>query len=498
MDFLDPVKHRAHNRRLLVGYVLIGIAILLAVTVLLYLTRGFMLKEGKIIQNGLVFISSNPGGANIYLDGKLKDKTATRMTLEAGNYTLKLAREGYHDWQRAMTVDGGDVLHIDYPFLVPNSLVTNKVADYKSAPALALQSPDRRWLVIQQPGELTSFDMYDLKDPKKIVANKTRFSLPKNLLSAATGTQSLKLIEWSNDNIHVVVQHRYGGNKSEYILIDRKDPSKSVNLTKELKLTTTMELALQNKKFDRYFVHNTADKSLNTQTLKEPTLKPLLKDVLSYKSYGDDTILYATSKDATEGHANINIYQDGTSHVVRGVVSSPKYLLELSRYSGDWYAVIGGSAEAHVYVYKDPADARGGASRPIPVPTNVLKIADVSRVSFSANSQFVAAENGQNFAVYDIENDRSYTYTIDDKLDKPQTYATWMDDSRLQLISGGKVVIFDYDGTNRQPLASELPLYKPYFDSSYRYLYSLSKPQSQAASNAVELTATSMRTPNDQ
>jgi hypothetical protein len=510
MDFLDPVKHRAHNRRLLVGYVLIGVAILLAVTVLLYLTRGFTLKQGKIVQNGLVFVSSNPGGANIYLNDKLKDKTATRMTLEAGNYTLKLAREGYHDWQRAMTVAGGDVLHVDYPFLVPSNLVTNKVSSYKTAPVLVLQSPDRRWVVIQKPGELTSFDMYDLKDPKKIAANETHFSLPNNLLSAATGAQSLKLTEWSNDNIHVVVQHLYGGNKSEYILIDRKDPAKSVNLTNQLKLTATMELALQNKKFDRYFAYNTADRSLNATTTKEPTLKPMLQDVLAYKSYGDDTVLYATSKDASKGRANVDIYQDGKSHVVRNVVSSPKYLLELSRYSGDWYAVVGSSAEAHVYVYKDPADARDGASSPIPIPIDILKIAGASRVSFSANSQFVATENGQNFAVYDIENDRSYTYTIDDKLDKPQTYATWMDDSRLQLISGGKVVIFDYDGTNRQQLVAELPGYKPYFDSSYRYLYSLSKPQTKAASNAttgqtkpadtnaVELTVTSMRTPDDE
>jgi hypothetical protein len=510
MDFLDPVKHRAHNRRLLVGYVLIGIAILLAVTVLLYLTRGFTLKQGKIVQNGLVFVSSNPGGANIYLNDKLKDKTATRMTLEAGNYTLKLARDGYHDWQRAMTVAGGDVLHIDYPFLVPNSLVTSKVSDYKTAPGLSLQSPDRRWLVIQKPGELANFDMYDLKDPKKIAANETHFSLPENLLSAATGAQSLKLTEWSNDNVHVVVQHIYGDNKNEYILIDRKEPAKSVNLTKELKLAPTMRLALQNKKFDRYFVYNTADKSLNTETIKEPTLKPMLQDVLAYKSYGDDTVLYATNKDAGKGRANINIYQDGKSHVVRGVVSSPKYLLELSRYSGDWYAVIGSAAEGHVYIYEDPADVRDGASSPIPIPANILKITGATRVSFSASSQFIAAENGRNFAVYDIENDRSYAYSIDDKLDKPQTYATWMDDSRLQLISGGKIVIFDYDGANRQQLVAELAGYKPYFDSSYRYLYSLSKPQKKAASNAtngqakssdtntVQLTTTSMRTPDDQ
>jgi hypothetical protein len=162
--------------------------------------------------------------------------------------------------------------------------------------------------------------------------------------------------------------------------------------------------------------------------------------------------------------------------------------------------VAGSPAEGRAYVYQDPTKRSSDRSDTVPVPVNILKVAGVSRVSFSANSQFVAAENGQHFAVYDIENDKAYTYAIDDKLDKPQAYATWMDSSRLQFISGGKIVIFDYDNTNRQELVADLPAYKPYFDSSYRYLYSFNKhvDSDQKAKTAIELTQTSMRTPADQ
>ena len=505
MDFLDPKKHKAHERRLLVGYMLIGIAILLAMTVLLYLTRGFTLKQGKVVQNGLVFVSSNPQGANVYLDGVRKDTTGTRLTIEAGTYAMKLVREGYRDWQRAVTVAGGDLLRVDYPFLVPKNLTSAKVADYSKAPSLNLQSPDRRWLLVQQPEALVDFDMYDLKDPKKITENKTSFSLPADLLTSATGAQSLKLVEWSNDNIHVVVQHIYDGKKSEYILIDRKTPAKSVNLTKQLKLAAATELTLQNKRYDHYFVHDTSDGSLSTNTLSEPELKPILKDVTEYKSYGNDTVLYATTKDADKGFAKIRMYLDGRSYTLRSVAQAKKYLLELSRYDDSWYAVAGSPAEGRVYVYQDPADALKRRPSQAPVPVNILKVAGATRVSFSASSQFVAAENGQHFGVYDIEYDKSYTYEIEDKLDKPQTYATWMDDSRLQLVSGGKVVIFDYDNTNRQELVAHLPGYKPYFDSSYRYLYAFGKQPAKTADGAknpsagkLEFTQTSMRTPADQ
>ena len=503
MDFLDPKKHKAHERRLLVGYMLVGIAILLAVTVLLYLTYGFTLKQGKIVQNGLIFVSSNPGDANVYLNGERKDNTNTRLTMEAGTYTMRLAREGYRDWQRGVTIAGGDVLHVDYPFLVPTRLTTDKVADYAAAPALNLQSPDRRWLLVQSPGKLADFDMYDLKDPKQIAANKTRVTLPAGLLTSASGPESLKLVEWSNNNVHVMLRHVYDGTKAEYILVDRKTPAKSVNLTNELQLAPTMELTLQNKRYDHYFVHNTADGSLATNTLSESALKPLLKNVVAYKSYGDDTILYATTSEAKKGFTNINIYLDDKAYTIRSVAKSKKYLLELSRYSDSWYAVVGSSTEGRVYVYENPADSLDERPSRVPVPVNILKVAAASRVSFSANSQFVAAENGQHFAVYDIENDKAYTYTIDDVLDRPQTYATWMDSSRLQLVSKGKVVIFDYDNTNRQELVTSLPSYKPYFDSGYRYLYAFSKRSAEAAGEknaaaGTEFTQTSMRTSADQ
>src|SRR5438128_1981144 len=97
MDFLDPKKQRAHMIRLIVGYVLIGVAILIATLILLYQAYGFGLgKDGEIIQNGLVFVSTQPSGADIYIDGKHKDsRTNTRLQLPEGSYQLELRREGY-------------------------------------------------------------------------------------------------------------------------------------------------------------------------------------------------------------------------------------------------------------------------------------------------------------------------------------------------------------------------------------------------------------------
>jgi hypothetical protein len=41
MDFLDPKKSHAHTVRLIIGYVLIGIALILATVLLLDVASGF-------------------------------------------------------------------------------------------------------------------------------------------------------------------------------------------------------------------------------------------------------------------------------------------------------------------------------------------------------------------------------------------------------------------------------------------------------------------------
>src|SRR5476651_307831 len=99
MDYLDSGKQLRHRIILLVGYVCIAVAIGIATLVLWYQAYVFGLgKNNTVIQNGLVFASSQPNPADIYLNGVLnKAKTDTRLLLPAAIYQLKLSRAGYHD-----------------------------------------------------------------------------------------------------------------------------------------------------------------------------------------------------------------------------------------------------------------------------------------------------------------------------------------------------------------------------------------------------------------
>lgn len=507
MDFLDPKKSRAHEIRLRVGYVLTAVAIVLATVVLLYQAYGFGVKQGKVVQNGLVFVSSTPSSADIYVNGQRKDTTNSRLTLPSGTYTLKLSRNGYHDWQRALTVEGGSLEHVDYPFLIPNTLASRDVAAYSTAPALATQSPDRRWVLVQQAGSMTNFDMYDVKDPKKVDSSKTSFSLPESLMTASDGAQALTAVEWSNDNIHVLLRHDYDS-KSEYILVSRKDPQESVNLTQKLALVATAIPSLQDKKYDQYFVHDSATQTLYTASLDKPGLVSYLTNVAAFKSYGSSTILYVSrqldAKGAVKqsGLADVKVFQDKKMYTIRSIAEAPSYLLGLSQYSGSWYVTAANTAENRVYIYKDPVGQLQNTPGEPVVPVSILKLASPTYVAISASSQMISAENGNNFAVYDIENDRTHTFTVDKALDPPQSHATWMDGNRLTYISGGQTTIFDYDGTNQQTLVTAEPAQGAFFDTGYTSVYALSPTKAAGGTTPpagqYSFTATWLRTKEDQ
>jgi hypothetical protein len=515
MDFLDPEKQRSQQIRLVTGYVLIGIAILIVTYVLLQLAFGFWVdKNGQVIQNGFVFVSSGPDKAKIFLDGKQqKAVTNTKLQLPEGKYAIELQREGYRNWKRIVTVQGGNVYHYDYPKLVPSKLTTNIVKTYPDTPGLATASPDRRWLVVQNSTSLLSLDLYDVANPKKVTEALTTVNLAETLLtSPKTGTHAWRLVEWSTNNRHVLLQHVYTvpsapGEQSEYILVDTRQPAESQNLTRALSLPAGHQLSLRDKKFDRYYVHDPAARTIGYTSINEAgKVTPVLNQVAAFKTYGADVVLYisdhdpATGQPLPAGKVNSYFYDDGQTYRIRDHGASPPYLIDLAEYDRKWYVVAGASGDGKVYVYENPQHIRKASATAALVPVQIMRLQAPNRVQFSSNTQFIMVENGQSFAAYDAENDKGYRYDSPLPIDAPAKYATWMDGHRLTYTSGGKVVFYDYDNLNPQMLVSASSAYLPFYDRDYETLYTLTPSPATADKPAagMTLTSTSMLLPEDQ
>lgn len=498
MDFLDPKTERLNQIKLLIGYCLVALAIGIATLVLLYQSYGYNLNKGEVTQNGLLFVSSQPTGAAIYLNGKrYKSNTNTRVVVPANTYQLHISLTGYRPWDRPVVVNGGDVQHFDYPFLFPEKLNTTTLGELSAEPLAATQSPDKRWLLLADSARSGTFVEYDFKNPSKPV--QTLVSLPDGSYTPGNGAEGWTVVEWAADNKHVLLQHTFAtaaGSNTEYVLADRDSPVDSVDLTTSLKLTPGQTVSLYNNRVDQFYVYTPSNQQLQRINGNDASVVSQLDNILAFKTYGSDYLLYVTDKSPTGKLASGQVsavLQAGqktiTLRTLPLATNPASYVLNLAQYSGDWYVAVGSSGAPAAYIYKNPQDQQVASVDAYPGPWRRLPIANLSFLSFSSNTQFLLAESGQQFIVYDFETAQQYRYQAKLPLDQPQAHAAWMDGDRLLYVSGGKLVVFDYDNRNLQTLNMADANYSPFFAPDYSYLYTL-KPA--PADGKPALTSTSL------
>ncbi len=498
MDFLDPQKTKARNRQLYLGYALIGILILLGTVILVYLSYGFGLsKEGKVYQNGLVYVSSQPVGAAISVNSTSYGTTNKALTLPSGQYLLKLNKTGYRPWQRSINVDGATVQHFDYPLLIPAILTSSKMTNYATQPSLTLQSPDRHWLIVQQPGSLNDYQQFDLNTlPLKA---PTSFTLPVGLLSPSTGpVNSLKLVEWSTDNIHILLEHQTSSG-FEYILLDRQTPASSINLNRNLNIPIgQMQIKLWDiSKFNQYYVYDQTTKDLYTTKLSDSKLTLIIHSVLSYKSYGSNIILYVSDSESDHSKVAVKVKDGKNIYTIRSLISGSNYLVDLAQNNGNWFYVVASTIEGRAYVYENPVQSlQADPTQPLP-PVDILKVEGVNFIAFSADTKNILAENGVNIETYDNFANKNYSYVLPKTLDAPQANVEWMDGERLTFVGANQAYILDYDGINLQKLVTNLATVPASFNQNYKYIYTISlatdKASNGQAATGFNLNQTPLR-----
>ncbi|HUA13009.1 MAG TPA: PEGA domain-containing protein [Candidatus Sulfotelmatobacter sp.] len=490
MDYLDKGKQVRSTITLFVGYICVAAAIVIATLILVYEAYGFGIgKNNTVIQNGLIFVSSQPNPASIYFNNRISAySTNARIILPSGAYNMELYRSGYRPWYRTIIVNGGTVEHFDYPFLIPTKLTTKDETNYQSAPGLLAQSPSRQYVLIQKPGSDSSFDLYNLNNPAK--PQITTVNIPSNLIAKAQASESWKFVDWANDNKSVLLEHIFDG-KNEYILFNVSNPSQSINLDSEFNINP-VQLTLANKQNNLFYALD-SNGQLSEYSIGNPTV-PVEEHVLAYTTYGTNSVLYATDNDAPPGKVLVKLYNGSTTYLITSLPVSSIYLLDMTEYSGVPYVAVGSNADNKVLVYQDPVSQISANPGSLPGPVWVMHVPNPNYLSFSDSAQFVLTEGGPNFGVYDFQNQLGYVYSNPTMpIQSPQTSVSWMDGDRTAYVVNNKLVIADYDNKNIQTLVPASPNYLPVFDPSYDYVFTLT----QEPNGQYEFTQTPLLTPAD-
>jgi hypothetical protein len=485
MEFLSPQQKKKRAHKLYLGYMLLGVLVLLATYVLISSARGYDLlsTKGDVIQNGLLFIDSRPNGADIYVNGaKESNGTNAKLSLPDNTYDIVLKKQGYRDWSAKVGLIGGTVEFLTYPRLLP-SITTLVKTDAITSPQLSatLQSRDKQMLSLVDQSTPNQVKIYDLSSP---AVAPSAVSISEDSVGGKP-IKSVELVEWAGDNLHFLTRVFTADGQYVYVIM-AKDNSGPQNISQLFTLSGAERVGFWDGKWDRLYIHtpgggvllaNTKDKSVSAQSLvSEP--------IAEIYPFGGGKFAYVTTV-GTE--TMLKFYSESKVYTVLTVPDQKQPLLvkNFGYNRNDYIAVAGGGLDKS-YVFKNFEQAikkstsgRVGAFLLDPIASKTL---DVSR-----GGRFVLFADQDHISTYDIEQKLLSRFNIGST--KPSQLG-WYDDTRLfELGSDSKLQILDFDGANIYDIASSVASL-PYQNADV----SLSTFVSKSDTGALTLTTLDIKT----
>lgn len=129
----------ANIRSFLIPFITVCIILGVAFVIIAY-GRGYRLDtSGTVNPTGLIVVQSDPTGAQIIIDDKIKTATAATISLPPGWYTVTVAKDGYQSWSKRMKIQGEVVAKAEALLLPTNPSLTALTATGVVNPTL---SPD--------------------------------------------------------------------------------------------------------------------------------------------------------------------------------------------------------------------------------------------------------------------------------------------------------------------------------------------------------------------
>ena len=465
----------------IVAYVATITLSLITTVLLLYVSLGYRFdsSSGHVVKSGLLLVDNNPEAAQIYINDQLKDNaTPGRFVLAAGEYNLKLARNGYRDWSKKVQVAVSGVREVTYPLLVPSELTTNTIKDIEN-PSMVSQSTDKKLLLMHVSGK-SNFTLINLKGE---TVEETNLEIPASVKRENGSVGSFEVIEWSLNNKHVLLRQTLPSNAQQLISYNISKSQEAVNISALYGAETPTDVHYVGNDTDTiYGLQNTVLKQFS---LKAKDSKSLLENIRAYQPYGDDTILFdrATASNLSE----IGIHKDSTTTVVHtNGANTPVSLLKYAEFDDHQYLAVAPAEGTTITVYRDPLK-KPVISKQLPFVT--ITFGGTTKLDFSDSSQFILAQNATGFVSYDIDDRRLYRVSPQFTPANSSVFS-WINSHNIQVkLADGMVVLMDYDGSNQQELISAGDQPKLYFASNFEDVYKIISQNGTAGIQRASLVA---------
>lgn len=255
------------------------LALLLATAAAIAYNKGYRPKLGEtgpiVEATGLLAATSNPEGAQVFINGRLTTATNDTLNLAEGDYTVKIVKDGYISWEKKLKIKNGVVTETQAR-LFPAA--PDLRAETSTGALLPTLSPDGTKLVYgvaSGSAEKRGVWVMDLND-RPLLAQAQSRQIDQRLAEAA--------FTWSPDSKQIVATF---GKQSFLLDADRLNP-----LPQEV--TSTLNLTLTS-----WEKENKAKETETLSRLDNNLLQELSKMKIIAWSPDGTKLLYGASQSAT-------------------------------------------------------------------------------------------------------------------------------------------------------------------------------------------------------
>lgn len=472
-------------------YTLMTLSVVAIVTVLMLIILGYSFnrQDGKLEQGGLLQFASTPSGAIVTLDGtQTGSRTPSKASVDAKSHHVRMDLKGYRTWQKSIAVEAGGIGWLSYARLVPTDIKTDHVKTFPKL-AASLASGDRKWIIAQQDTAVNNFTLINLEsDTPKI----TEVAVPEVSLSVpeTTAPQNFTVVAWSKNDDRLLIKRTYDTTKTEWLVLDRQDPEKSINVTAAFAVDAADIVFRERNGSDAYVLTN--EGIVRRVDFGSGTLSgPLAENIAEISVFDSQTLVYVTRPDAKDPNQRYVGYRTSDMDKPQTIFTYPgettNLHVALGEYYGKTYVGVTHDLTMQVFVGELPRESRKGKLQPL-VKTALTEAPE--RLTIGNNGRLVVAEQPNGYTTYDIELLKSDTTQFTRPASAPRPLQ-WLDGYVIANDRGGMVRLYEFDGANQQDIFPVIEGQALSLTGNEKFLYGFTQGE-----NGVSLTRARMTVSN--
>lgn len=461
----------------------LSVVVIVAILILIILGYSFNRQDGRLEQGGLLQFASTPSGATVTLDElAMGSRTPSKASVDAKNHHVRMDLTGYRPWQKTVDVQAGTIRWLSYARLIPTD---PKIEQMKTYPSIegALTSPFRQWMAIQEKLSEPTIVIADIRNDE---LKYESLSLPQVVYTAPAegAVQSFAIDSWAQDERHILVKHTYNTDQIEWIIVDRTDVTKSINLTKTFAIAPTKVVFGTNNGRNLYVKTDDIVRKVN---LDDQTLsRPLVSNIEDFWIYGSTTVLYASKADPNTNTRHVGYIADDMDEVaiIQSYPAATENLkLAFGDYYGKRYAAISHNQKVDVLKGSLP---RGTTKADLEKVTSFeLKEAPLW-LTIGRTGRFVMAQTVNGYTTYDVELQKTDA-TVFDRPAASSRQLQWIDDYMIWSDRAGALRFYEFDGANQQDIMPVAEGYTATLSTNNKYVYGIVKTDAGFALQRAQL-----------